>query len=134
MNTLLALLVVVLAGCTHPPQLTTSLDVQKQSGDLIVVKLKVANLEDHATVPLNVELTGQAEKNGHWDKSRSLLHPAAFVLNAKEQRDITKFWRIQADAVRTTLIVKEQERGNLLKTEKAEKGFSGQGQQPTSQR
>jgi hypothetical protein len=56
------------------------------------------------------------------------------VLNAKEQRDITKFWRIQADAVRATLIVKEQERGNLLKTEKAEKVFSGQSQQPTSQR
>jgi hypothetical protein len=131
---LFTLLVVVLVGCTHPPQLATSLDIQKQSGDLIVVKLKVANLEDHATVPLNVELTGQAEKNGHWDKSSSLLHPAAFVLNAKEQRDITKFWRIQADAVRTTLIVKEQERGNLLKTEKAEKGFSGQAQPPTSQR
>jgi hypothetical protein len=131
---LLAVLVVALVGCTHPPQLATSMDVQKQSDDLIVVKLKVANLEDHATVPLNVELTGQAEKNGHWDKSSSLLHPAAFVLNAKEQRDITKFWRIQADAVRTTLIVKEQERGNLLKTEKAEKVFSGQSQQPTSQR
>ena len=136
MKILLAVLVValVLVGCTHPPQLATSMDVQKQSDDLIVVKLKVVNLEDHATVPLNVELTGQAEKNGHWDKSSSLLHPAAFVLNAKEQRDITKFWRIQADAVRTALIVKEQERGNLLKTEKAEKVFSGQSQQPTSQR
>jgi hypothetical protein len=110
------------------------MDVQKQSDDLIVVKLKVANLEDHATVPLNVELTGQAEKNGHWDKSSSLLHPAAFVLNAKEQRDITKFWRTQAEAVRTTLVVKEQERGNLLKTEKAEKVFTGEGRQPTSQR
>jgi PBP1b-binding outer membrane lipoprotein LpoB len=130
----LLLVALVLVGCTHPPQLATSMDVQKQSDDLIVVKLKVVNLEDHATVPLNVELTGQAEKNGHWDKSSSLLHPAAFVLNAKEQRDITKFWRIQADAVRTTLIVKEQERGNLLKTEKAEKVFSGQSQQPTSQR
>ena len=122
----LALLAITLVGCTHPPQLATSLDVQKQSGDLIVVKLKVVNLENHATVPLNVELTGQAEKNGRWDKASSLLHPAAFVLNAKEQRDITKFWRIQADAVRTTLIVKEQERGNLLKTEKAEKGFTSQ--------
>jgi hypothetical protein len=131
---LFALVLIALMGCTHPPQLTTSLDVQKQSGDLIVVKLKVMNLEDHATVPLNVELTGQAEKNGHWDKSSSLLHPAAFVLNAKEQRDITKFWRTQAEAVRTTLVVKEQERGNLLKTEKAEKVFTGEGRQPTSQR
>jgi hypothetical protein len=122
----LALLAIMLVGCTHPPQLATSLDVQKQSGDLIVVKLKVVNLGTGATVPLNVELTGQAEKNGHWDKSSSLLHPAAFVLNGKEERAITKFWRIQADAVRTTMIVKEQERGNLLKTEKAEKVFTSQ--------
>jgi hypothetical protein len=124
----------VLVGCAQAPQLTTSLDVQKQSDGLIVVKLKVANLESRATVPINVELTGQAETNGHWDKPSSLLHPAAFVLNGKEQREITRFWRIPADAVRTTLIVKEQERGNLLKTEKAEKVFSGEAGQPTSQR
>jgi len=131
---LFALLVVVLAGCTHPPQLATTLDVQKQSDDLILVKLKVVNLDTRATVPLNVELTGQAEKNGRWDKSSSLLHPAAFVLNGKEEHAITKFWRVQADAVRTTLVVKEQERGNLLKTEKAEKVFSGEAPRPTSQR
>jgi hypothetical protein len=52
-----------------------------------------------------------------------LLHPAAFVLNRKEQREITKLWRIQAEAVRTTLVMKEQENGHLLKTEKAEKVF-----------
>jgi len=46
------------------------------------------------------------------------------VLNRKEEREITKLWRIQADGVRTTLVVKEQETGNLLRTEKAEKSFS----------
>jgi hypothetical protein len=30
---------------------------------------------------------------------------------------------VQADAVRTTLVVREQETGNLLKSEKAEKSF-----------
>jgi hypothetical protein len=50
-----------------------------------------------------------------------VLHPAAFVLNRKEQREITKVWRIQADGVRTTLVVKEQETGHLIKSEKAEK-------------
>lgn len=118
--------ILVLLGCANSPQLTTSLDVQKQSEGVVLIKIKVANVDSHATVPINVELTGQAEQNGHWDKPSSLLHPAAFVLNAKEQREITKFWRTQADAVRTTLIVKEQERGNLLKTEKSEKVFSGQ--------
>ena len=46
------------------------------------------------------------------------------MLNKKEERDITKLWRVPADAVRTTLVVKEQETGNLLKSEKAEKAFS----------
>jgi hypothetical protein len=130
----LILAALILAGCAHAPRLATALDVQKQSEDLILVKLKVTNLDNSATVPLNVELTGQAEKDGHWDKSSSLLHPAAFVLNKKEQREITKFWRVPADAVRTTLIVKEQERGNLLKTEKAEKVFSSPGASNTTSR
>lgn len=97
---------------------------------MIVLKLKVVNLEDRATVPIAVELTGQAETNGHWDKPATLLHPAAFVLNRKEQRDITKLWRVSADAVRTTLVIREQESGNLLRSEKAEKKFSAA---PTSQ-
>ena len=121
-----------LAGCTKPPQLATSLDIRKQSGDVILLKLKVINLDNRVTVPINIELTGQAEQNGHWDKPATVLHPAAFVLNRKEERDITDVWRVPADAVRTTLVIKEQERGNLLKTEKSEKVFTGSGQQPTS--
>jgi hypothetical protein len=124
---LLALMILLLAlgGCAHPPQLATSLDIQKSSDNLVLVKLKVTNLEDRVTVPIALELTGQARTNGHWSKAETLLHPAAFVLNRKEQREITKLWRVQADAVRTTLIEKEQETGNLLKSEKAEKLFTG---------
>ena len=121
---LAAVLLLFLAGCAHPPQLTTSLDVQKKSENLIVVALKVMNTEDRVTVPINVEITGQARTDGHWDRGASLLHPAAFVLNRKEQREITKLWRINADAVRITLVIKEQENGHLLKSEKTEKVFS----------
>ena len=121
---LTAVLFLFLAGCAHPPQLTTSVDVQKKSDSLIVVTLKVMNTEDRVTVPINVEITGQARTDGHWDRGASLLHPAAFVLNRKEQREITKLWRINADAVRTTLVIKEQENGHLLKSEKTEKVLS----------
>jgi hypothetical protein len=135
---LLALMILLLAllACAHPPQLDTSLDIQKSGDDLVLVKLKVINLEDRVTVPIAIELTGQARTNGQWSKPDTLLHPAAFVLNRKEQREITKLWRGHADAVRTTLIVKEQETGNLLKSEKAEKVFDGSltPQAPTSQR
>jgi hypothetical protein len=120
----LVILFLALAACAHPPQLETSLDLRKESDGVILVKLKVINLENRVTVPIAIDLTGQTETNGHWDKASTLLHPAAFVLNRKEQREITKVWRIQADAVRTTLVVREQETGNLLKSEKAEKSFA----------
>jgi len=120
---LISILLLLLAGCAHPPQLTTTVEIQKKSDDLILVILKVTNTDDRATTPIALEITGQARSNGHWDKPASLLHPTAFVLNRKEQREITKLWRIQADAVRTTLVIKEQENGRLLKTEKTEKIF-----------
>jgi hypothetical protein len=123
---LLALMMLLLAlyGCASPPQLATALDVQKSTDGLVIVKLKVTNLEDGVTVPIALELTGQARTNGQWSKAETLLHPAAFVLNRKEQREITKLWRVQADAVRTTLVLKEQETGHVLKSDKAEKGFT----------
>jgi hypothetical protein len=123
---LFALMIVLLAlwGCAQPPQLATSLDIQKSSDGLVLVKLKVTNLEDRVTVPIALELTGQARTNGQWSKPETLLHPAAFVLNRKEQREITKLWRVQTDAVRTTLVLKEQETGHILKSDKAEKNFT----------
>jgi hypothetical protein len=117
------ILLLALAGCAHPPRLSTSLSIQKKSDELILVTLKVANLENSVTTPIAIEVTGQARTDGHWDKPLTLLHPAAFVLNRNEQREITKFWKIQADGVRTTLVIKEQENGHLLKTERAEKVF-----------
>jgi hypothetical protein len=121
----LPLLVAIgLTGCAKPPKLDVTLTLDKQQAGLIFVKVKVVNTEDRATVPIAIELTGQAEANGHWDKPSSLLHPAAFVLNRKELREITKLWRVPADAARTTLTVKEQESGRLLKTERAEKVFA----------
>jgi len=126
MKTFLLLLVVIsFTGCTHrSPQLDVTLSLDKQNAGLIFVKVKVVNTEDRATVPIAIDVTGQAQTNGHWDKASTLLHPAAFVLNRKEQREVTKLWRVPADAARTTLTVKEQESGNLLKTERAEKVFS----------
>jgi hypothetical protein len=125
MKTFLPLLVLIgLMGCSKPPKLDVTLTLDKQNANLIFVKVKVVNTEDHATVPIAIEITGQAESNGHWDKVSTLMHPAAFVLNKREQREITKLWRVPADAARTTLTVKEQENGNLLKTERAEKVFA----------
>jgi hypothetical protein len=117
------ILLLALTGCAHPPHLSTSINVQKKSDELILVTLKVANLENSVTTPIAIEVTGQSRQAGHWNKPETLLHPAAFVLNRNEQREITKFWKIQADGVRTTLVMKEQETGHLIKSEKSEKVF-----------
>jgi hypothetical protein len=121
---LLLLVALIFTGCSRSPLLDVSLSVDKQNAGLIFVKVKVVNTEDRATVPIAIEVTGQTQSAGHWDKANTLLHPAAFVLNKKEQREITKLWRITADAARTTLTVKEQESGKLLKTLRAQKVFS----------
>ena len=117
------ILALALAGCAHPPQLALALDLQKEAPDAILVKLKVTNLENSVTVPIAIDLSGQAQVGGQWQKASTVLHPAAFVLNRREQREITALWKAPADAVRTTLVVREQETGNLLKSEKAEKNF-----------
>jgi len=116
-------LLALLAGCAKPPQLDTALTIQKSPDGVILVKLKIANVENTPTTPIAVQVSGQSRSGGRWDKPTPLLTPAAFVLNRKEQREITKFWRIQADAVRATLVIKEQETGHLIKTEKTEKVF-----------
>jgi hypothetical protein len=115
------IVVAALTACAHPPKLSTTFDATKDSNNLVLLKLKIVNLEDSVTVPIAIQLTGESESNGHWDKSTTLLQPAAFVLNRKEQRTITKLWRIAADAVRATLVVREQESGKLLQSEKFEK-------------
>jgi hypothetical protein len=131
MKTLLLLFVVIImAGCARSPVLDVTLSLDKPNADVIFVKVKVVNTEDRATVPIAIEVTGQSQTNGHWDKASTLIHPAAFVLNKKEQREITKLWRVPADTARTTLTVKEQESGKLLKTERAEKVFSPATAQP----
>jgi hypothetical protein len=133
MKTLLLLFVVIImAGCARSPVLDVTLSLDKPNADVIFVKVKVVNTEDRATVPIAIEVTGQSQTNGHWDKASTLIHPAAFVLNKKEQREITKLWRVPADTARTTLTVKEQESGKLLKTERAEKVFSAGGAAPAT--
>ena len=90
----------------------------------MLVKLTITNLESRVTVPIAIQLTGQSEENGQWQKSTTVLQPAAFVLNRKEARTIEEMWHTSADAVRTTLTIREQETGNLLKSEKSEKSFA----------
>ena len=78
--------------------------------------LRIKNLEDRATTPIAPEVIVQTRTGTAWDKPVSQIHPAAFVLNRKEQRDIFKVLHTDADLVRATLMIKEQENGHVLMT------------------
>jgi len=83
--------------------------------------LRIKNLEDRATTPLAAEVIVQTRTGAAWDKPVSQIHPAAFVLNRQEQRDIFKVLHTGADVVRATLTIKEQENGHVLVNQRFEK-------------
>ncbi len=83
--------------------------------------LRVKNLEDRATTPLSPEVVVQTRTGSSWDKPVSEIHPAPFVLNKKEQRDILKVVHTSADLVRATVTIKEQESGRVLVNQRLEK-------------
>ena len=83
--------------------------------------LRIKNLEDRATTPLAPEVIVQTRSGSSWDKPVSQIHPAAFVLNKQEQRDIFKVLHTGADLVRATVTIKEQETGHVLVNQRIEK-------------
>lgn len=83
--------------------------------------LRIKNLEDRATTPIAPEVIVQTRSGTTWDKPVSQIHPAAFVLNRQEQRDIFKVLHTRADLVRITLSIKEQENGHVLLHQRMEK-------------
>lgn len=83
--------------------------------------LRIKNLEDRATTPLTPQVMVQTRTGSAWDKPVAEIHPAPFVLNKKEQRDIMKVLHTNADVMRATVTVKEQESGRLLINQRLEK-------------
>lgn len=119
---ILALIVLAaLTGCAKPPKISAALDITRKSNDVVLVMLRIKNLEDRATTPLAPEVVVQTRSGTTWDKPVSQIHPAAFVLNKKEQRDIFKVLHTNADLVRATVTIKEQENGHLLVNQRSEK-------------
>lgn len=110
-----------IAGCARPSRISAALDITRKSPDIVLVMLRIKNLEDRATTPLAPEVTVQTRTGAAWDKPASAIHPAAFVLNKREQRDIFKVLHTKADLVRATLVIKEQENGRVLTNQRLEK-------------
>ena len=117
---LMVAVALAIAACARPPKVSTSISVVRKSSDLVTVTLKVKNLENRPTTPIQIDLTAQMRTGSSWGKAESILHPAAFVLNRNEQHSITANLKTDADAIRSTLVVKEAETGNVLKTERVQ--------------
>ena len=113
-------LMLVMAACARPPKISTSIAVTRKSPDIVTVTLRVKNLENRPTTPIQIDLTAQMRSGNSWGMAESILHPAAFVLNRNEQHSITANLKTDADAIRSMLVVKEAETGNVLKTERVQ--------------
>ena len=112
-TSLLVLLIALASACDHSkisPQLTTAITIQRTNPTTVLVKVHVKNDGDRATVPLDVEVTAAPRQ--------SVIHPAPFVLNHQEARDLQTSL-MTSTGVRATLTVKEAERGVTVVTKTA---------------
>ena len=118
------LLMWVAAGCYKPPNIATTIEYKRRSPQQVALTLKVKNTENRVTTPIVVELAVQTRAGEGWSRPDQMIHPSAFVLNRREERDITVILPGDATAVRTMLTLKEGETGHLLKSERAEKNLN----------
>jgi hypothetical protein len=110
----LMLLLLLLAGCATPPRIGVSLQVRKTSPAAGFVTLRVKNQEERPTTPILVEVSLKPS-----DGSAPLrpIHPAAFVLNRQEEREIVAPFRSNAASFEPVLVMREAETGRLLAPE-----------------
>ena len=114
------LMVALITGCAHPPKVSTAISVKRKSADTVAIVLEVKNLEKRPTVPIIINVAAQMHTANGWSRLDAVIHPAAFVLNRNETQIFVTNLKVTADAVRTLLVVKEAETGNILKTERAQ--------------
>jgi len=122
LRTALALLLAfaLIAGCAHPPRVSTAISVKRKSADTVAIVLEVKNLEKRPTVPILINVAAELHTANGWSRPDTVIHPAAFVLNRSETQMFGTNLKVSADGVRTLLIVKEAETGHVLKTERAQ--------------
>jgi hypothetical protein len=110
----------LIAGCAHPPKVSTAISIKRKSADVVAIVLEVKNLEKRPTVPILVNVAAELHTANGWSRPDPVIHPAAFVLNRNETQIFGANLKATADGVRTLLVVKEAETGHVLKTERAQ--------------
>jgi hypothetical protein len=104
-TTLLVLLIALVPACDSSkiaPHLSTDITLKRTNPTTVLIKVHVKNLGDRGTVPIDVEVSTAPR--------HPVIHPAPFVLNGHEVRDIETSLTAST-GVSATLNVKEAERG-----------------------
>lgn len=116
-----ALVVLLMCGCAKPSNVSTALTFKRKSPDTVLVTLKIRNLENRATTPIIPEVSVQTQTDGKWDRPATIIHTAAFVLNRREEHDLTAMVKTKASVIRATVTIKEAETGVMIKNERMER-------------
>ncbi len=116
------LILLLLSACDRSniaPRLTTSIDVKPTDADHAALLVHVRNEKNRGTVPIDVQVTAEPKTPAGWGTPVTVIHPAPFVLNRQEARDIRTIVP-SAGGMRFTLKVKEAERGLPVATKTTE--------------
>lgn len=103
-------LTVLLAACAKPPRIAVTVQVSKTSPVAGKLTLTVQNQEDRPTTPILLEASVQPP-NG---PPIRVAHPAPFVLNRKEAREIVAPFQSEAAALQPIVTLRESETGKPL--------------------
>ena len=114
----------ILVGCATPSKVATSMDIGSVGPNLTTVTIRIKNTDVRASTPLLVELTIQTKNGRSWSKPELVLHPAAFVLKKQEEQILRATTKVEGQAVRATLTVREQETGRQIQKTTEEKTIS----------
>jgi len=112
-TTFLMLLLALATACENSnitPHLSTDLTLRRTDPTTVSIVVHVKNDGDRGTVPIDVAVTTGA--------TQPVIHPAAFVLNHQEVRELKTSLTTTA-SVQATLTVKEAERGLIVVTKTA---------------
>lgn len=114
---------VLLYGCAKPSNVSAALTFKRKSPDTVLVTLKIRNLENRATTPIVPNVSLQTQTGGKWDRPATIIQTAAFVLNRREEHDLTATLKTSASVVRATVTIKEAETGVMIKNERIERAL-----------
>lgn len=109
------------AACSRPANIRTAVDFGTKPPDLTTITLRVKNQESRTTSPVRIDLSVQLRRGDRWGKEASVIHPAPTVLNKQEEQILRCTVKLNGDAIRAVVTIKEERSGRILAKDEYEK-------------